>query len=110
MIASIVSMKSLRDGSEPSADEVPPSSNQFDIYVGCLMTTSYSLSESLLGPTSESAVRALDEFVDDRALLTKIAAHRDHVKLSRLLLGLVMVESARSSLWSEIERHLKDST
>ena len=106
MTAPIISMTSLRDQTAPPVDKVPSPTSQFDIYVGCLMTTGYTLSESLLGPTSNSSLKVLGRFVDDPALLAKIAAHRERHKLCRLLLGLVMAESARSSLWSELESTL----
>jgi hypothetical protein len=103
--ATIVSLKDLCDPSQ-TATRTQTTIDQFDIYVGCLISTSYALSDALLSPMSASSMQLLGRLVDDPALLTKIAAHGERQKLCNLLLGLIMAETARSSLWTEMENLL----
>lgn len=105
MTASIFFLPGCRvDHPQPTDGVADSSDDQFNTYVGCLMSTGYALSGSLLAPSPQSAPQYLDKFVDDPALLAKIAAHPEHQKLCKFLLGLVLLEHARTQLWGEIER------
>ena len=104
MTASIISLPDCRaERLLPvnGADDSPL--DQFNTYVGCLMSTGYALSGSLLAPSPKSAPQHLAKFVDDPALLAKIAAHPEHQRLWKFLLGFVLLEHAKSHLWDEIE-------
>ena len=104
MTASIVSLPNCRAEHLPSIDGAEePAPDQFDTYVGCLMSTGYALSGSLLAPSSKSTLQYLAKFIDDPALLAKVARHPENMKLSKFLLGFVLLEHARSSLWNDIE-------
>jgi len=104
MTATIISLPGCRAERLPPADGADDSPvDQFNTYVGCLMSTGYALSGSLLAPASKSAPQYLAKFIDEPALLAKIKVHPEHQKLWKFLLGYVLLEHARSHLWDEIE-------
>jgi hypothetical protein len=109
MTASIISIADLRKKQQPVANSDGMAIDEpVEAYIGCIMTTAYALAGSLLVPTRESAPRYLAKFIDDPTLLTKIAAHGDKLKLSKLLLAAVLLEHARDHLWGEIEGLISD--
>jgi len=107
MTASIISLPGCRAERVRPVDGDESPFDQFNIYVGCLMSTGYALSGSLLAPFPKSASQYVAKFIDDPALLAKIVVHPEHQKLWKFLLGYVLLEHARSHLWDEVEELMR---
>lgn len=107
MTASIISLPTAHKVCvEPGQNRV---CDPFDAYTGCLMSAGYALSGALLAPALQDEMKYLAKFVDDAALLARIAVHPARERLSKFLLGYTLLEHARAQLWYEIEDLLSSS-
>lgn len=108
--ASITPLSALRRGSDDTRRErIEPQTN-FDTAVRCVIANAYILASPLIDSSADSALKKLARLIDDPVLLSEIAAHPDRPQLCQLLLSFVIAESARGSLWHEVEELLAIKT
>ena len=108
--ASIVPLSALRRGSDGTRRERIELQTNFDTAVRCVIANAYILASPLIDPGADSALRQIGRLIDDPLLLSAIAAHPDRPRLCQLLLSFVIADSARGSLWQEVEELLTTKT
>ena len=108
--ASVISLSDLRRGSDNVRPEQSESRTIFDTAVRCVIANAYILASPLIDPSADFALKNMAHLIDDPLLLSTIAAHPDRPQLCQLLLSFVIAESARGSLWHEVEELLAAKT
>lgn len=107
---SVIPLSALRRGSDGARHERVELQTNFDTAVRCVIANAYILATPLIDPTADSALKEIGRLIDDPLLLSAIAKHPDRSKLCQLLLSFIIAESARGSLWHEVEQLLAANT